>query len=73
MKLARNGYGAILVELSRRNLETLLAKLDDKDSERTLTRWSDDLSEVVYVTAVSNEAHYSDREPGPVLVKGELV
>jgi len=73
MKLAFNGYGNILVELSRRNLETLLAKLDDEDSERTLMRYSDDLSQVVCVTAVENEAHYSDREPGPVLVKGELV
>jgi len=55
------------VELSRRNLEVLLAKLDDPVSERTI--WQPGL----YVKAVENEVHYADRAPGDMLVNGELV
>jgi hypothetical protein len=49
------------VELTRRNLVTLLAKLDDPDSARTLLRegWA--------VKAVEDEAHYTDRPHGTVL------
>jgi hypothetical protein len=52
-----------VLELTRRNLETLLAKLDDPNSARTLVdgaRW-------VIVKAVENEEHYDDhRPPGDV-------
>lgn len=50
------------IELSRRNLETLLLKLDDPLSHRTLMS---PCSEIV-VTAVENERHYKSREPGPI-------
>lgn len=50
------------VELTRRNLETLLAKLDDEASSRTLVSPGDR----VRVRAVENEAHYSERGPGVV-------
>lgn len=56
------------LELSRRNLETLLAKLDDPASVRTLTKQEDavDGDEVIQVSAVEDDAHYSSRAPGEV-------
>lgn len=55
------------VELSRRNLEVLLAKLDMPDSHRTIEK------DGVYVTAVENVEHYADREPGEMLVDEEVI
>lgn len=57
----------LVVELTRRNLEVLLAKLDDPDSMRTIERGG------VEVTAVENEEHYTDREPGSMLVGGKVI
>ena len=54
--------GLVTVELTRRNLESLLAKLDDPASVHTLF----DGQNKVQVVAVENEEHYSDRAPGPV-------
>ena len=53
-----------VVELTRRNLETLLAKLDDPLSQRTLV----DPDDSIAVRAVENDDHYKaqDREPGVV-------
>lgn len=48
------------LELTRRNLEILLEKLDDPISRRTLL----DPDGVIAVKAVENDEHYSDREPG---------
>lgn len=48
------------VELTRRNLEVLLEKLDDPLSARTLI----DRSYQIRVRAVENEVHYADRAPG---------
>lgn len=53
-----------IVELTRRNLEVLLLKLDDPLSSRTLVSPGDKIR----VKAVENAEHYSDREPGPVLM-----
>lgn len=50
------------IELTRRNLEALLAKLDDPASARTLLDGETGFA----VTAVENEEHYSDRPPGAV-------
>lgn len=50
------------VELTRRNLEALLAKLDDPLSARMLI----DPDRRIAVRAVENDAHYSDRAPGAV-------
>jgi hypothetical protein len=52
------------IELTRRNLTTLLAKLDDPASERTLVK--DDDGSTAWVIAVEDDAHYSDRAPGMV-------
>jgi hypothetical protein len=57
----------VRVELTRRNLEVLLAKLDMPDSARTIERQG------ISVRAVENEAHYQDRDPGPMLVNGDIV
>jgi hypothetical protein len=75
MKYVEAGPGfAPRLELTRRNLEVLLAKLDDPLSERTLldpdgviyvTAVENDANGI-YVTAVENDAHYSDRAPGPM-------
>lgn len=51
-----------VVELTRRNLETLLDKLEDEASSRTLVSPGNH----VRVRAVENDAHYSDRQPGEV-------
>lgn len=56
------------VELSRRNLEALLAKLDDPSSARTLMKQEneEDGNEWIEVVAVEDEAHYKDRPAGTV-------
>ena len=53
-----------VVELTRRNLETLLAKLDDPASKRTLI----DPDDTIAVRAVENDDHYKaeNRAPGEV-------
>lgn len=51
-----------VIELSRRNLETLLAKLDDPISARTLIS----PERTIAVRAVEDEEHYADRAPGAV-------
>jgi len=58
----------IRLELSRRNLETLLAKLDDPLSLKRLEKWEESGNDPswIEVVAVENEEHYSDREPGLV-------
>lgn len=50
------------VELTRRNLEVLLAKLDDPKSARTLI----DGESLIAVRAVENDEHYKTRRPGEV-------
>lgn len=69
------------IELTRRNLEILLAKLDDPYSARTIQKdgWSvtafEDIPKDValisgshVVAAVENEEHYSDRQPGEMFM-----
>lgn len=48
------------IELTRRNLEILLAKLDDPASVRTILDGTTGFA----VTAVENDVHYADRAPG---------
>jgi hypothetical protein len=61
---AEPGFPARL-ELSRRNLLALLAKLDDPLSQRTLGKESDS-GDLICVVAVEDDEHYSDRSPGIV-------
>ena len=56
--------GVPVVELTRRNLITLLMKLDDPKSARTLIH--DGPNGQVIVRAVEDDAHYADRDPGEV-------
>ena len=62
MKYIPQGYCQLpVVELTERNLRALLAKLDNPQSYRTLI----DPDRNIAVRAVPDEAHYTDREPGP--------
>lgn len=57
------------IELTRRNLNILLEKLDDDASHKTIV----DGDWKIMVTAVEDEAHYGDRIPGEMYMptKGE--
>lgn len=59
-------YGIPVMELTKRNLETLLEKLDDPNSARTLI----DPGNKIAVKAVPDSEHYVARPPGPTLTKG---
>lgn len=66
MKFIRDPEGTCdRIELTRRNLETLLAKLDDPLSARTLGK-RDEAGGFILVKAVEDEEHYADRAPGEV-------
>lgn len=52
------------VELTRRNLQALLDKLDDPNSNRTLI----DGDRRVAVRSVEDDEHYADRAPGTVFM-----
>lgn len=56
--------GGVKISLSERNLRTLLAKLDEPESARTLYRRT--FEGLLIVTAEKDEEHYKDREPGEV-------
>lgn len=51
-----------VVELTRRNLQALLDKLDDPASARTLL----DPDHQIMVRAVEDDIHYHDRPPGDI-------
>jgi len=60
------GHGnAISVTLSERNLRTLLAKLDEPRSYRTLMRRTES-GILLWVTAERDKQHYEERIPGDV-------
>ncbi len=53
----------IKVQLSKRNLETLLHKIDEPDSERTITRRLNN-GNMLIVSSEDNDTHYKDRPAG---------
>lgn len=57
--------GLVRVTLSRRNLKSLLAKLD-KPSMRTLCRRCENGVGLI-VVAEDDDRHYLDRDPGPTV------
>lgn len=61
-----HGNNPPVLELSRRNLQALLDKLDDPLSVRTLASPGWPGEPVIHVKAVEDEEHYSDRAPGVV-------
>lgn len=63
-----------VLELSRRNLLALLDKLDDPLSARTLGSPGLPGEPMIFVKAVEDAEHYSDRAPGEVYMPstGEL-
>jgi hypothetical protein len=66
MKYIEEYNATPVLELTRRNLEGLLAKLDDPDSARTLM----DPDFKIYVKAVEDEEHYADRPEGLMFTNG---
>lgn len=67
MKYIEGRPGALpILELSERNLRTLLEKLTDPHSKRTLI----DPDDMIAVRAVPDEEHYSDRDPGITYTNG---
>ena len=58
-----------VIELTRRNLEVLLAKLDDPNSVRMIG----DPDGHVLVRAVENSEHYKTRAPGAMLVNERII
>lgn len=71
MKVIQEPGEIPVVELTRRNLEVLLAKLDDPASARTLI----DGENKIAVRAVENDEHYKTRPPGVVYMPttGEIL
>lgn len=65
MEFEKHDDGSFRLELTRRNLTALLAKLDDPLSARFLTKIGK-TGEYILVKAVEDEEHYSDRAPGEV-------
>lgn len=68
MKLILKDGNIPILELTRRNLETLLEKLDDPNSVRILI----DPADQIAVRAVENDVHYKTRLPGKTLTNGEI-
>lgn len=61
--IAKTESGGIpMLELTRRNLQALLDKLDDPLSARMIV----DPDRNIVVRAVEDDEHYGDREPGAV-------
>ncbi len=57
------------LELTECNLRSLLEKLNNPESSCTLM----DRHHKIIVKAVPDAEHYSDREPGPTILNGEIV
>lgn len=77
--MARPNDIPVQLFLSRRNLVTLLNKLDDEDSKKTLIKMDTVHPKYplrgtgcVYITAVEDEEYYTEREPGPCKHAPEL-
>jgi len=60
--------GHLFVELTRRNLQTLLDKLDDPASARMIYKTAEESDRQVFITAVEDAEHYGDRPPGAVFM-----
>ena len=67
MRYIKEESGIPVLELTERNLRTLLEKLTYPYSSRTLI----DGENKIAVRAVPDEEHYSDRAPGVVYTNGE--
>lgn len=63
------GRGVIHLVLSRRNLLSLLVKLDQGDSARTLVK--DFPSARVVITSEDDPTHYAETTPGPMSAQTE--
>ena len=62
MKVIKEHNGVVGIELTRRNLKALLAKLDGNPPNSACTLV--DRTNAAYVKAVEDVEHYADRAPG---------
>jgi len=74
MRVTEDDRGVPVIELSRRNLTVLLAKLDsNKEHPGSSACTIGAPDRPLWVKAVEDEEHYSDRPPGGMLVRGEII
>lgn len=66
MEFEQLNGGSVKLVLSRRNLLTLLAKLDEPESHRTLYKMLSDIGVYCIVQAEDDAEHYGSRKPGPM-------
>jgi hypothetical protein len=66
-----NDGNVITITLSKRNLLALLSKVDDPDSQKTISKYSDKLGQHVRVKAEPDNEHYGHRKAGPMSEKSE--
>lgn len=62
IEAAESEWAMPTIELTRRNLQVLLAKLEDPESARTIA------NNGYAVTAVEDDKHYADRQPGEMIL-----
>lgn len=65
MDIKHRNEGSVGVELSRRNLEHLLAALDEKEPGERAYLVRDTDQGVLWVYVAENDEHYDDRKSGP--------
>jgi hypothetical protein len=65
MKFIEERPDVWLLEMTRRNLTTLLDKLDDPHSNKMLGK-SGEYGSYVFVKAVEDTEHYAERPPGEI-------
>lgn len=66
MEFTQTSENVWTLEMSRRNLQALLDKLDDPLSARILTKLGADFKTTIVVKAVEDDEHYAGRLPGVV-------
>lgn len=72
MEMIVDEFDHVHVRLSERNLRTLLTKLRDPESARTLVRRFPDGSTLVLKAELDTD-HYGEREPGDVHPRHEAL
>lgn len=71
MKVKDNTDRFVTVELSRRNVENLIAALD-RGEYALLTRHDHSANVLLRVRVVEDAQHYGEREPGPMPLDEEV-
>jgi hypothetical protein len=72
MKITQFGERGVEIELSRRNLETLLWALANHPGDATLSRHDQSEGLTLRIRAVEDDVHYADRPAGPMPFDGPI-